>query len=338
LKRASSTSNLPVLMNSSPAPRIDIGPRPLLSIVVPVYFNEENLPDTVPTLARVARQIAGDSFELVFVDDGSRDRSLDVLREHQADPAFHVRVVKLTRNFGSMAALQAGLMSSRGAVVGMISADLQDPPELFIEMYAKLQAGAKCAFAVRAQRDEGPLTTVFARLHYSLLRRYALPGYPEGGFDFCLIDRQVVDDLVRMNEKNTHLMNLIFWLGYPAVWLPYTRRARQRGRSRWTWSKKLKLFADSFVAFSFAPIRAVSLIGFAVAALALAYGAFQIFLRLVLGTPVQGFTTIVTLIALTSGVQMMMLGVLGEYLWRALDTARSRPQFVVERVFEPDSS
>jgi polyisoprenyl-phosphate glycosyltransferase len=305
----------------------------LLSIVVPVYFNEENLPETVPALASVAKQIAGDSYELIFVDDGSRDQSLRVLREQQrVEP--RLRVVKLTRNFGSMAAIQAGLAVSRGAAVGIISADLQDPPELFVEMYAKLQEGAKCAFAVRRDREEGVFKRLFANVYYSLLRKYALPGYPSGGFDFCLIHRQVVSEMVRMNEKNAHVMNLIYWLGFPAVWIPYTRRARKRGRSRWTVAKKLKLFADSFVAFSFAPIRAVSVAGFGLAALAILYGLFQVYMRVRHGTPVQGFTSIVTLIALTSGIQMMMLGVLGEYLWRTLDASRARPQYVVEEIIE----
>jgi polyisoprenyl-phosphate glycosyltransferase len=324
----------PLMTFSGITTSADAAQSPRLSIVVPVYFNEENLPETVPALAEVARQIVGESFELIFVDDGSRDASFRVLVEQQRNSAHHVRIVKLTRNFGSMAAIQAGLIAARGACVGMISADLQDPPELFLEMYAKLQEGAKCAFAVRTDRDESFFQKRFANFYYKLLRKYALPGYPEGGFDFCLIDRQVVDEMVRMNEKNAHVMNLIFWLGYPSVWLPYTRRARHKGRSRWTFAKKVKLFTDSFVAFSFAPVRAVSMAGFTLAILAVLYGAFQVYMRMAHGTPAQGFTTIVTLIALTSGIQMMMLGILGEYLWRTLDAARSRPQFVVERVID----
>lgn len=322
---------MPLLPTSFP-----VSSTPRLSLVVPVYFNELNLPTTVPALAAVARSIVGEAFELIFVDDGSGDRSLAVLRNLQTAHDYRLRIVKLTRNFGSMAAIHAGLAASRGTAVGMISADLQDPPELFLEMHAKLTGGVKCVFAVRADREDDLTTSWTARAHYALLRRFALPGYPAGGFDFFLIDRQVVDAYVRIGEKNTHVMNLLFWLGFPAVWVPYTRRARRVGRSRWTLAKKLKLFTDSFVAFSFAPIRAVSVTGFAVAALALAYGTFQIYLRLFSGTPVQGFTTIVTLIALTSGMQMMMLGVLGEYLWRALDAARSRPSFVVDEIIEPD--
>lgn len=308
---------------------------PNLSLVVPVYFNEGSLPTTIPALARVAREIAGESFELIFVDDGSGDRSLDVLREFQLVAQYRLRVVRLTRNFGSMNAIQAGMAVARGQAVGIIAADLQDPPELFKEMHAHWQKGAKCVYAVRRDRDEGVFQKLGAGVFYSLLRRFALPGYPAGGFDFCLVDRQVVGDVVRIQEKNTHLMNLIFWLGYPAVSLPYVRQKRQHGRSRWTLTKKIKLFVDSFVAFSYAPIRLVTITGILLFLAALGYGGFLIYARLIHGTPAPGFTTLAALIALTAGIQMMMLGILGEYLWRALDAARSRPPYVIDHLIEP---
>ena len=308
---------------------------PALSLVVPVYFNEDSLSDTVPILTGVAREIAGDSFELVFVDDGSGDRSLETLRQLQQTAGYRLRIVQLTRNFGSMNAILAGLSVARGAAVGIIAADLQDPPELFREMHAHWSQGAKCVYATRTDREEGPVQKFTAGVFYSLLRRFALPGYPAGGFDFCLIDRQVVADLVRMQEKNTHIMNLIFWLGYPAVRLPYVRRQRRHGRSRWTLAKKLKLFVDAFVAFSFTPIRLVSITGLVLFLGALGYGAFLAYVRLIHGTRAPGFTTLAALVALTAGIQMMMLGVLGEYLWRALDAARSRPPYVIDRLIEP---
>lgn len=307
---------------------------PQLSLVVPVYYNEGSLPFTVPALAKVAREIAGESFELVFVDDGSRDQSLNLLTQFQDDPSYRLRIVKLTRNFGSMNAILAGLAASKGQAVGIIAADLQDPPELFREMYSHWRAGMKCVYAVRTDRDEGLYKKYTANLFYALLRRFAIPDYPSGGFDFCLIDRQVVDQIVTIREKNTHVMNLVFWLGYPAVRLPYVRQARQHGKSRWTLSKKITLFVDSFVAFSYAPIRLVSITGFALFLIALFYGAFLLYVKLTQGTPTPGFTTVAALIALTSGVQMMMLGILGEYLWRALDAARSRPSYVVEKTIE----
>jgi dolichol-phosphate mannosyltransferase len=197
---------------------------------------------------------------LVLVDDGSEDESYSVMEELQRDSAYRLRIVKLTRNFGSMAAIQAGLAATRESSVAIIGADLQDPPELLEKMHAEWRAGAKCVYAVRANREEGIFKKLFAHIFHVLLRRFALRGYPPGGFDFCLIDRQVVDKLLRIGEKNTHVMNLIFWLGYTAVWLPYTRSKRAIGNSRWTLQKRLKLFADSFVAFSFAPIRAVTVI------------------------------------------------------------------------------
>lgn len=314
----------------TPSPAV----RPELSVVVPVYFNESNLPTSIPRLSRELRAIVQESFEIVCVDDGSRDRSLAVLQELQSDPAHRLRIVKLTRNFGSMSALQAGLENARGAAVGMISADEQDPAELFREMHAHWRQGAKCVYAVRQDREEGFFSRLWASTFYALLRRFALPGYPPGGFDFCLLDRQVVATLVHIQEKNTHLMNLVFWLGFPAVCLPYVRRARHAGRSRWTVAKKLKLFADSFVAFSYAPIRLVTMIGLLLFLAAMIYGGAQVYLRLAHGTPMPGFTTIVSLIALTSGIQMMMLGILGEYLWRTLDAARRRPAYVVERIID----
>lgn len=303
-----------------------------LSIVVPVYYNEPNLPDTVPQLLALEERLPGYTLELVFVDDGSGDRSLELLREAQRARPDAITVVKLTRNFGSMSAIQAGFAVARGDCVGMIAADLQDPPELFLEMIGHWERGVKAVYAVRADREESAGQRFFSNSYYALIRRYALRDYPAGGFDFLLADRQVIDDVNRISEKNTNLMSLIFWLGYPAVTIPYVRRARRKGRSRWTLGKKVKLFIDSFVAFSYAPIRFLSTFGFLVALAAFLYAGVVLYERLVNDIPVKGYAPIVILLALTAGVQMTMLGVLGEYLWRALDETRRRPSYVVDEV------
>ena len=305
----------------------------LLSIVVPVYFNELNLPETVPALLSLADQIQPMALELVFVDDGSRDRSLEVLLQFQQQHPETIRVVKLTRNIGSMAAIQAGLKVARGDCVGMISADLQDPHDLFVEMVGRWREGVKAVLAVRQDREETAGQRWFANTYYRLLRRFAVPDYPKGGFDFCLIDRQLVEEINRMAEKNTHIMTLIFWLGFSPALIPYTRRKRRLGKSRWTLKKKLKLFVDSFIAFSYVPIRFLSVVGLLTSFLAVLYAGFQVAAKLIYGTPVPGFSTTVVLIALTSGVQMIMLGVLGEYLWRILDETRGRPMYVVDRIY-----
>ena len=303
-----------------------------LSIVVPVYYNELNLPDTVPQLLALEPSLPGWRMELVFVDDGSGDRSLEVLREQQRLHPDRITVVKLTRNFGSMSAILAGFSVATGDCVGMIAADLQDPPELFVEMAKEWERGTKAVFAVRTDREESFSQKLFANTYYSLIRRFALKDYPAGGFDFFLVDRQVVAEVLKIGEKNTNLMSLIFWLGFRPVMFPYVRRARQKGTSRWTLSKKIKLFIDSFVAFSYVPIRTLSITGFVVAFGAFVYAAYVLYQRLMHNIPVQGYAPIVILLALFSGVQMAMLGVLGEYLWRALDETRKRPAFVIDEV------
>jgi len=307
--------------------------RRVFSIIVPVYFNELNIPDTVPQLLALQTSLPDYSLELVFVDDGSRDQSLAALRDFQRRFPSTIRVVKLTRNFGSMAAIQAGLTVARGDCVGMIAADLQDPPELFVEMLRHWERGIKAVFAVRADREESRLQTFFSNSYYALMRTFALPEYPSGGFDFFLIDRQVVERVIDIREKNTNVMSLVFWLGFEPVAIPYVRRARQKGKSRWTLSKKIKLFIDSFVAFSYAPIRFLSAFGLIIALSAFLYAAYVVYLWLARGIPVKGYAPIVILLALTSGIQMTMLGVLGEYLWRTLDESRRRPAFVIDEVF-----
>jgi dolichol-phosphate mannosyltransferase len=309
-----------------------------LSIVVPIYYNELNIPDTVPQLLALAPQLPGYELELVFVDDGSKDHSLALLLEQQRLHPESVKVVKLTRNFGAMSAVQAGLTVATGDCVGIIAADLQDPPELFLEMVAHWERGTKVVFAVRADREESASQKFFSNGYYALIRKFALAGYPPGGFDFFLVDRQVLDEVNRIREKNTNLMSLIFWLGYHPVMIPYVRRRRQKGKSRWTLAKKIKLFIDSFVAFSYAPIRFLSLTGLVFAVLGFAYAAVVFFDWLVNGIPVKGYAPIIIFVALTSGIQMLMLGVLGEYLWRALDETRRRPSFVVDEVFAGDAA
>ena len=311
---------------------------PVFSIVVPIYYNELNIPDTLPRLVALGSSLPGYRLELVFVDDGSKDGSLEALRNAQRAYPDLVTVVKLTRNFGSMAAIQAGLTVATGDCVGMVTADLQDPPELFLEMIRHWEKGSKAIFAVRAERHDSMSQKLWAGAYYSLMRRFALADYPSGGFDFFLVDRQVVEEVNRTREKNTNLMSLIFWMGFAPVLIPYTRQARTKGKSRWTMAKKVKLFIDSFVAFSYAPIRFLSSVGLIVAASAFAYAAWVFYWWLVHDIPVKGYAPIVILLALTAGVQMTMLGVLGEYLWRTLDETRGRPAFVIDDIYPRDGT
>ena len=301
----------------------------VFSIIVPHYYNELNIPDTLPRLLALREQLPDYDLDLLLVDDGSGDRTLELLREWQAKHPDTIRIVKLTRNFGTMGACQAGLTLADGDCVALLSADLQDPPELLLDMIKHWEKGSKAVLAVRADREDSKLLPNF---YYALLRKFALPNYPKGGFDFFLVDRQIVQDLVAINEKNTHLMSLVWWLGYEPVMIPYVRRGRDKGISRWTLQKKIKLFVDSFVGFSYVPIRTVSVVGLFVALAAILYAAFIIVMWSVMRPDVRGWSSIMVVVALTAGIQMMMLGTLGEYLWRTLDETRKRPSYVIDEV------
>lgn len=304
--------------------------RPDLSIVVPVYYNEQDLPFTVPALLGLATDIG--TVELVLVDDGSGDGSYSAMRELQAQFPDRIQLVKLSRNFGSMAAILAGLAVARGRAVGMISADLQDPPELFIEMHSLWRQGCKAIFAVRAERPETGFSRWSSDRFYALMRRFALKGYPPGGFDQFLVDRQLSEAVVAMQEKNTNIMSLLFWMGYSPKLIPYKRVERRFGRSRWTFAKKLKFFVDSFVAFSYAPVRIMTITGVVLSLASFIYVLVLVIYKAVYGLPVAGFATLASLVAFFAGIQMLMIGTLGEYLWRTLDETRKRPPYIIDEI------
>ena len=304
-----------------------------ISIVIPVYFNEMDLPETIPQLLHLSTELPDYQLELVFVDDGSGDRSLEILLDFQNKHPGVIKVVKLTRNFGSMAAIQAGFTVAKGDCVGVIAADLQDPPELLLEMVHHWEQGNKAVFAVRQDREESGLQKFFSNSFYSLVRKFAIRDYPKGGFDFLLVDRQVVDEVNRIREKNTNFMTLIYWLGFKPILIPYTRRSRKNGKSRWTLGKKIKLFTDTFVGFSYFPIQLLSVIGFIVAISSFLYGLYILIYKIFIGIEVAGWVPIMVILTFTAGLQMCLLGVLGEYLWRTLDETRHRPPFVIDEVF-----
>lgn len=303
------------------------------SILVPIYYNELNIPHTIPRLQALEDLLPQYNLEFVFVDDGSKDNSLKLLLEHKQHDS-RIKVVKLSKNYGSMQAIQAGLNYVTGDCVGIISADLQDPPELFEKMLKSWRNGKKIVMATRSDREEKLTQKLFSNTYYYLMDKFAIKGYPKGGFDFVLIDKKVVRELVKISEKNTNIMSLIFSLGYEQEFIPYVRKEREYGMSRWTFSKKVKLFVDSFVSFSYAPIRFMTAIGFTVAFLSFIYAIFTIIAFLSGVVDVQGWTSIVALITLLQGLTMMMFGIVGEYLWRILDETRKKPGYIVDEIFE----
>jgi dolichol-phosphate mannosyltransferase len=300
-----------------------------LSIIIPVYFNERNIPYLFDKLKEVIIANPKYDYELIFVDDGSGDNSYGELLKLKNQHS-KVKLIKLSRNFGSHTAILAGLTNASGDCATVISADLQDPPEIIDRMFDKWEEGNKVVLAVREDREESFTQKLFSNSYYKLMKRYALPNMPEGGFDCFLIDRQIVNILKSMEEKNTTLMGQILWSGFKTEKIYYVRKEREIGKSRWTLAKKIKLFIDSFLAFSYAPIRFMSLIGVLVSLLSFFTGGYLIINKLVNGVNVQGWTSLMVVFLFVAGIQIIMMGIIGEYLWRNMDESRKRPVFIIE--------
>ncbi len=308
-----------------------------ISVVVPVFHNAASLPDLLARLQALAGRHPDDAFRFVFVDDGSRDDSFAVLAG-LARVEKRVTVLRLSRNFGSNAALLAGLAEADGDAVATISADLQDPPETLDAMIAAWRSGRKVVLAARESRDDPPATAFLANLFYRLFRRYAIAAMPEGGFDFFVVDRSVRDLLLGIQESNAYLMGLVLWLGFDPAIVTFRRRARdpRYGRSMWSFPRKVKYFIDSFVAFSYVPIRAASLLGLLVSVAGLLYALFIVVAHFALDLKVQGWASLMVVLLVVSGAQLLVMGMIGEYLWRNLDETRRRPRYVVDTVLRGD--
>ena len=310
----------------------------LISVVIPVYNEEESLPLLYERLVNLTCLIPQYEAEFIFVDDGSRDKTLSWLTARRAQDR-RIKVVSLSRNFGSHAAMRAGLTCAGGDAVANISGDLQDPPELIAQMIEKWQQGADIVWGVRAGRDESAGYQWFAGLYYFLMRKLALKEMPAGGMDLCLMDRRVLQTLLTIPEKNTTIFGLVLWMGYKQVFLPYRREARRFGSTKWSLDKKIKMVIDSLTSFSVAPIRIWSYLGSGLFLLAsvgsiLSLGAW-------VAQAAWAWIGLALFIILgVLGLQLVAIGVIGEYVWRTLDESRPRPSYIIrERIgFDSDKS
>ncbi len=300
-----------------------------LSIVTPAYNEEENLPLFRAELAAVLAS-CGIDWEWIVVDDHSYDGTWAVLQKIAAEDP-HLRAVRLARNSGSHIALACGLRQAQGDCAVVLAADLQDPPQTIPLLLEKWKSGAQMVWAVREHREgESAGTRGFARLYYWIMRRFVgIRDMPSSGADFVLLDRRVILALRGFKETNVSLLALLTWIGFKQDRIFYTKKARYHGQSGWNMEKKLKLVVDSVTTFSFRPVRIMTYVGFIVASLGFLFAVITA-VRALGGIPVQGWASLMVTVLVLGGVQMLMIGVLGEYLWRALDEARNRPQFVVE--------
>lgn len=299
-----------------------------LSIIVPVYFNEDNLiPLYEDMKEKVLRHL--DRYEIVMVDDGSQDGSWEkMLFLKEIDK--NIRLLRLSRNFGSHAAILAGLSHASGDCAVIKAADLQEPSELLLEMYEEWKAGNNVVLAVREDREESRIQKAFSGFYYWLVRKLALPNMPKTGFDIFLIDRKVIEVLKLMDEKNSAITLQILWSGFKTSTIKYVRKKREIGKSRWTLRKKIKLTVDSVISFSYIPIRFMAVIGALFFAGSIVWGGVVFVSKLAGNIQTPGYTTSLIFQLFSSGLIMFTLGILGEYMWRALDAARNRPAYIIE--------
>lgn len=304
---------------------------PVLSIIIPVFNEAESLPALFERLEKLCTPLAEITHEVVFVDDHSVDASPRMLAE-ACRRAPHYRFIRLSRNSGSHIAIFAGLEHARGQCVVFLAADLQDPPELIPKMLEQWRAGHEVVWAVRAERQGIPFSEkLFASAFYGIFNRVAHVSLPPQGSDFALLDRVIVDGLRASVNASPFLMGEIAHLGYRQTQVDYVKEERRFGKTKWNIRKKLRLFADAFVACSYFPLRAMSYVGLTCSVLGFLYALFIVFWSLVGGGPVAGWASLMVVVLVLGGIQMTMLGVLGEYLWRTLEEARRRPAYFVER-------
>ena len=299
-----------------------------LSIIVPVYWNSDTLMLLYQDMKeKILHKL--EEYEIVFVDDGSGDNSWEIMNQIR-EMDENVRLVKLSRNFGEHAAILAGLSVCTGDCAVTKQADLQEDSELILQLYEKWKEGNKVVLAVRAERDEGAVKKFFANLYYTLMRKLVVKDMPKGGFDCYLLDRQVIEVLLMLDEKNSALTLQVLWVGFKSDKVYFHRKAREIGKSRWTLSKKVKLVVDSMMSFSYFPVRFMSFLGSAYAIAAVVWGIVLVAQKLSGVEDMPGWTSLMVLMLFSFGVIMVMLGLLGEYIWRALDASRNRPPFLID--------
>lgn len=306
-----------------------------ISIVVPVYYNSDTLMMLYEDMKEKILGKLGD-YELVFVDDGSGDNSWEIMNEIK-ELDGNTKCVRLSRNFGEHAALLAGLSVCTGDCAVTKQADLQEDSEIILEMYESWKKGNKVVLAVRAERDENPVKKFFAHLYYVIIHKLVNERMPVGGCDCYLLDRQVINVLEMLDEKNSSLTLQVLWAGFQTDQVYFHRKDREVGKSRWTLSKKIKLAMDSMLSFSYFPIRFMSTVGILFFIVSVIMAIEVIVEKVTVGTPILGWASLMCVVLFSFGCMMLMMGILGEYVWRALDASRNRPPYLIDEIREAES-
>jgi glycosyltransferase involved in cell wall biosynthesis len=300
---------------------------PSISVVLPVYNESANLELLAGRLINILEESLNTSFEVIFVDDGSRDGSAQIIDDlHARDPRF--KAIHFSRNFGHQAALQAGLDQARGAAVILMDADMQDPPEVLSRFVEHWRQGYDVVYAVRKKRKEGIFKRAAYSLFYRTMRIISEIDVPLDAGDFCLLDRAVVNTLISLHERNRFLRGLRSWVGFKQIGIEYEREARHAGEPKYTLRKLIELALSGYIGFSAAPLRLATWLGLITAGGGFLVALWAVITKFVLATP-QGWVSLTAVTMIVGGVQLLILGVIGEYLSRVYDEVRQRPLYII---------
>lgn len=303
-----------------------------ISIIIPVYYNQGELLPLYEDMKKKALTPildGGDDYELIMVDDGSQDESWSEMEQLFAmDERIHL--FHLSRNFGEHLAILCGYSHCTGDCAVNKAADLQEDSTLIIDMFNKWKEGYNVVLATREKREEGRIQRFFANFYYECARKIAFPQMPKGGFNIFLLDKRAVNVLLNMDETNVTLEGQILWLGFKSTTVPYVRKAREIGTSRWTLKKKVKYFMDMMFANSNVPISFVGIIGGVASVTSLVMIIYYVLKWFIVGEPVLGWTSLFILVLMSFGITMLTMSILGSYIWRCFESIKHKPMFIVE--------
>lgn len=301
----------------------------MISVVIPVYKNSGNIPPLLAALTQLDDALHG-ALEVVFVVDGSPDDSYLQLATRLPKLPLQAQLLSLSRNFGSFAAIRAGLEAATGDCYAVMAADLQEPPELILDFARILQTGeVDIAVGTRTSRQDPLSSRIFSTLFWGLYRRFIQPEIPEGGVDVFGCRRNVRDQILRLPEQNSSLVGLLFWVGFTRTQVPYERRKREIGVSAWTFQKKLRYLMDSIYSFSDLPIRLLMRLGVVSLLIGVIFACVVLVGKFTGTIPVPGYAAIVLTVTFFGALNCFGLGVIGNYVWRTFENTKYRPNFIV---------
>ncbi|MFN8237988.1 MAG: glycosyltransferase [Chitinophagales bacterium] len=304
-----------------------------ISIIIPLYNEAEGVPVLVSALNEFFADKQHIPIEIIFVSDGSTDGSFELL-QLQTFKNYSTQLISFSKNYGSHAALRAGIVHAKMEYVTFMYADLQDPLELVFQLYEKAVSGFDIVWANRNNTNNSRFETLFSRFYARMMQKFAFPNFPDKGFDIVFFNSKVTRQLNDNIESNSSIFLQILGMGFAQTSVLYNKKERAIGKSKWTLSKKIKLFIDSFVAFSYAPIRFVSLMGMLFFTFGIFWTVYIASRKLLYNDLASGWPALTSILLLGFGLTNIALGIIAEYLWRTLDASRKRPVFIIDKIID----